>query len=362
MRYLFVINHAYLPKRVGGAESTIHELCVGLQRAGLPCAVLCKFRQKNIDPQPSVLVELRASIARRASALAQYSRDDVPGYPVYRYRQRHAPVRGVIKSFSPDVAIVHAGRPLGIVDALLRAGLPVILYVQDVEFDSFERDLEPAPGKYFMANSGFTAARLKERSGIDACVMPPLVDRTLYTVTSTRTKAVMVNPHPKKGVDITLQLARRRPDIQFDLFDAWPMPKSMRAELAAVANTLPNLAWRAHVLDPRRIYEHARVLVAPSRWQEAWGRVVTEAQLNGIPVLASNRGNLTETVGPGGITLDPDADISVWCEALGTLWDRAEIYHDYVKAALKHACRPCIQPEVIFSNFIRFVEACVRPN
>ena len=358
LRYLFVINHAYLPRRVGGAESTIHELCLGLKREGFQCGVLSRYQQRNTDPRSTFLTDLRSSIGKRAFWFRKYSHDNDLGYPVYRSQRRQVPVRQVIQSFGPDVAVLHPNRRTGVAKSLLDSGVPVILYVQDVEFHTFECDLEPAPGKHFMANSKFTAGRLKDKYGIDAHVVPPLVDRKLHAVDSTRSKVVMVNPHPKKGVDIAFGLARRRPDVQFEFFEAWPMPRDLRAELTAVVQKLPNVLWHSHVLDSRKLYAEARIVLAPSRWDEGWGRVVTEAQLNGIPVLASNRGNLADTVGPGGIVLDPDADISVWCNALGDLWDRVDVYDKLVHAALRHARRASIQPEVVMADFIRFSKSC----
>ena len=61
-----------------------------------------------------------------------------------------------------------------------------------------------------------------------------------------------------------------------------------------------------------REYAQARILLVPSVWEEAWGRVVTEAQLSGIPVLASAIGGLPESVGPGGILVPPGSDVEVW--------------------------------------------------
>ena len=57
----------------------------------------------------------------------------------------------------------------------------------------------------------------------------------------------------------------------------------------------------------------------PSNNHEAWGRTATEAQVCGIPVLASNRGNLPDTIGEGGITLDPTLDISHWLASFDEL-------------------------------------------
>ena len=73
-------------------------------------------------------------------------------------------------------------------------------------------------------------------------------------------------------------------------------------------------------------YAEARILLVPSVWEEAWGRVVTEAQVNGIPVLASAIGGLPESVGPGGILVPPGSDIEVWNAHLRELWSSDATY------------------------------------
>jgi glycosyltransferase involved in cell wall biosynthesis len=51
---------------------------------------------------------------------------------------------------------------------------------------------------------------------------------------------------------------------------------------------LPNLTVSGPVRNMRDIYAQTKVLVMPSKWEEAWGRVGTEAKFSGIPVVGSN--------------------------------------------------------------------------
>jgi len=43
-----------------------------------------------------------------------------------------------------------------------------------------------------------------------------------------------------------------------------------------------------------QVWRKIKVLLVPSLWLEAWGLVVVEAQLRGIPVISSNRGGIPE--------------------------------------------------------------------
>ena len=70
----------------------------------------------------------------------------------------------------------------------------------------------------------------------------------------------------------------------------------VRLDLAELRNLhrLPN----TH--NPRAIYRLTRALLAPLLVRETFSRVVAEALVNGIPVLASDRGALPETLGDAG--------------------------------------------------------------
>lgn len=51
----------------------------------------------------------------------------------------------------------------------------------------------------------------------------------------------------------------------------------------------------------KSVYALSKVILMPTLWWEAWGRIATEATLNSIPVVASNVGGLVESTGGAGI-------------------------------------------------------------
>ncbi|ULB12441.1 glycosyltransferase (plasmid) [Cereibacter azotoformans] len=95
--------------------------------------------------------------------------------------------------------------------------------------------------------------------------------------------------------------------------------------------------------DMKAVYDKARLVLAPSLWQEAWGRVATEAQFCGLPVIGSSRGGLPEAIGPGGLIVDADAPLSAWVAAVRRLWDDPAEYERLAIEAIAHAGRPEIK-------------------
>src|SRR3546814_16019482 len=82
------------------------------------------------------------------------------------------------------------------------------------------------------------------------------------------------------------------PEIPFCFVEGWPMNAEERAALHARVAAHSNLRLQQRTHDMREVYRRTHTLLVPSHWEEAWGRVATEAQFSGIPVLASARRGL----------------------------------------------------------------------
>lgn len=213
------------------------------------------------------------------------------------------------------------------------------IFLRDCEWHRLGGELPPAPTLYF-ANSRFTAAAYRARFGVEAVVVPPLVDPAAYRCRPTPRAVLFVNPVPEKGVEIAIAVAAANPDIPFLFVHGWPRPAAERQALGARLAALGNVRLIGPLSDMRRAYAQAALLLAPSQWEEAWGRVVGEAQVSGIPTIASDRGGLPEVVGAGGIVLAHNAPVAEWSAAVSALWNDPALRARLGAAASAEACAP----------------------
>ena len=329
---LFAMSVGHLPETTGGVESTTHELAQALRRHGWRPAVLCGTEAADATPEDGL------------------------GYEVERRRDPLAALPATCRRLRPTIAVVQLGRVVPLARALVEFSVPTLLYLHNLELAEMGGDLFSHRLLGTITNSEFMADALMPLVGARPAVVPPLIDRAAYRTTPTGEVATFINPLPAKGLDIVLALAARRPDIPFEFVESWPLRPAEEASLAARLADLPNVTLTRRCPDMRAVYGRSRVLLVPSRWIESWGRVASEAQISGIPVIAARRGGLPEAVGPGGILVDPDAPLADWEAALATLWDDPAAHRRYEAAALAHAARPEMAPDALLDRFVAVVE------
>ena len=230
--------------------------------------------------------------------------------------------------------------------SLREYNVPVVLYFRNVEFAELEGSPSNLDKARFVANSHFTARKYANEFNIEATVIPPLVDEKKYKTQSSGRYVTFINPYPVKGLEIALQIAKFCEDIPFLFQESWGLDVERRQQLDQRLKALPNVIFQPRTADMKSVYGVTRILLAPSIWEEAWGRVATEAHYSGIPVIGSRQGGLPEAIGPGGITLNHDAPISDWVDAVQLLWNDPETYRFHAEAALNFSQRSEMRSEV----------------
>lgn len=303
MRVLFVSNYPHLPDITGGLQTATHDLCLAIKALGAEAAVLCG-RLAGAPSSPSA------------------SGDDSLGYLVLRADEPEAALPMAAAAWGADCIVVQSGTTLApMLLASLSTGRPTAVYLHNVETHQLAGNLAPDPSLLYLANSDFTAQRWRALYGIDCAVVPPLLAPERYLAPHTGDKVLYVNPTPIKGVEIMFALAEACPEIPFLVMESWGLEPNWRQYCLNRAARLGNIEWHGPTRDMREAFARSRLLLMPSVWEESFGRTAVEAQINALPVLASNRGALPEVVGEGGLVLPPEAPTEVWVQALRRLYD-----------------------------------------
>jgi len=399
-RILFCSYHCYFDPSSGAAIS-VRDLLELLVSRGWPCAVFCGPQQDFEESEPldqmlkvhGLSPEIRRVNAGRAGCtLYHFVQGGVPVtiYSPSPTTPRRPPSAAdgetflglfaqAVERFRPDLVFTYGGHWLArrLMATAKGRGLPVVFGLYNLEYrdPAVFQDVDAG-----LVQSHFAQQHYRQTLGLTATAIPgpwnwdrvvcPHVDPRFVT---------FVNPQIQKGVEyfarIAEQLFRRRPDIPLLVVEGRGKASALGRSGVDLA-PLTNLFRMANTPDPRSFFEVSRVVLMPSLWQEAFGRVAAESLMNGIPVLASDRGALPEVLADAGdlfpipshytatVRLTPAADeVSVWVEAVIRLFDDPAYY-----AAQRRRCLAAAEvwrPERLaarFEAFFRGVAGRVHPS
>ena len=241
-----------------------------------------------------------------------------------------------------------------------RLGVAGLCYVHDAEFDHDELRQIAALNCHLIASSKFLANKVYQTTGRHAQVIYPPTELYFDTTGDPGGVVTMINPHPVKGLDTIIEVARRLPDVGFLLQESWKLNHYEEASLKSRLAALPNVSFEHRVSDMRSVYRKTRLLIVPSRWEEGFGLVALEAQSCGIPVIASRRGGLPEAVGDGGLLIDDFSDVNAWVEAIDRVLSNPERYRELAERARCHAASDTFAPDTLARSLYAIVQS--RPE
>ena len=319
----------------GGRESTIIELSRAIARSG---------NEVKIIAPPSPL--------GREAPIGENTNVQYTLFP-------DAYSRNLIRLGAVDSAIYSMHNLENCVDPELYGSQ--VLYVHDVE-----EIKNWAPGTFredqpMLANSQFVARSVAEQTGIQPLVVSPIIEREKYETTLNPQFVTFINPVPLKGVKLAIAIAKLCPQIPFQFVVGWVQSSAYHVKLLDALSEAPNIHLRPWQADMRGIYASTKILLVPSQWHEGFGRVIVEAQISGIPVIASSRGGCPEAVGDGGVILAADAPAGEWAASLQDLWTDAAKWADLSTVGASNAWRYEAQQDVALERLLARVRS-PNPN
>lgn len=249
-----------------------------------------------------------------------------------------------IEALGPSIIVSNSWDLRRVVPVAKNLEIPVVGYVQywnniighSQAYDGLARD--PVPEESLdpegirtlkectkvLANSPFTAEVVRKTVRRSAEVAkPPINKETVRIEVHQPEFIIMLSGQYLKGGEVFLGLARAFPEekfrIYFSVFHREHQEEWSKYWLQSLQGQ-PNIEILDWEDDVRDIYRSAKVVLLPTQTAESFSRVAAEARLNGIPILASDAGNLPNIVLPGGgIVLSKSAPQEEWNNALQEL-------------------------------------------
>lgn len=280
---------------LGGAGKATRGLIEGLAQRGHSCAVVSVENRRELAAQG-----FRPDGAKGRAEI------EPGGSKVFVARsaqEQSALLKECLRAFDPDWTLINEHGVLLLATALeehdpgriVVVAQSIITHLPTEPAADLEDSIRSLLGKAagIITISNYMRDYIRRWSGLDSTVLHfPSYGSGPFTRFNNFDGGyvTMVNPCVYKGISIFLSLARDLPQVRFAAVPLWGTSPEDTAALAQ----LPNVTMLRPSPDLDDIFERTKVLLVPSLWGEAYGQVVVDAMLRGVPVLASNVGGLPE--------------------------------------------------------------------
>lgn len=367
MRIFYASERPPYPFFLGGAVRCAHMLLHGLsQDLSTPCMAIGSSDYAVTPwswpaPEDYAALEVKG-VCPSPLAPLPLAREGNPvldcGYPVQVLPDFFNTLGQAIDAYKPDLVWAQLEGALEVLRIARHKGVKGLYFVHDAEFDPEELRAIVEMGCTLVASSHFLAGKALAATGQRAHVVHPPMNLFFDTQGDPEGFVTLINAHKVKGLETFLEVARRLPQVRFLLQESWKLKDDALASLQARLADLPNVTFRHRVSDMRQVYRQTRLLLAPSVWEEGFGMVAVEAQSCAIPVIASVRGGLPESVGDGGLLIKDYRNVDAWVAALRSVLGSPDRYAGLSAKALAHARSEDFSPPDLAR---RFLAACQAP-
>jgi glycosyltransferase involved in cell wall biosynthesis len=374
---LFASVHSYVDPSSGAALAT-RDLLELMASHGWECRALTAGLLDYVMDTPLEAVvqslalpydEAQMALSRGGDCLAyevELNGVKVTTLPLRSSRADRSPTAGesavfldlvnrALDRFRPDVVLTYGGHAanLELMAAARRGGIAVVFHLHNFAYND-RRGF--ANTSALLVPTEFARRLYADRLGLSCVYIPLPINPARVLVADPDPRYVtFVNPQVLKGVAvvarIALELGRRRPEIPILIVEGRAGADDL-GRLGLDLSGLENLNRMANTADPREFYQMSRVFLVPSLVENA-ALVAREALANGVPVLASDRGGLPETLGKAGfvfalpdrllvdgsVVIPTAREVAPWVAVIERLWDDAEFEIRHRRLASEEAMR-----------------------
>lgn len=247
---------------------------------------------------------------------------------VYEETWHPANLPQLIAKLKPQAILVFTSGTDNLASKIIEANLPTAFFMFGSQISPQLCLTETMQNCKFVCESTFIAKKVELMLKAQSSIIKPIMERDKYYSPVMGKKILMVNPNPKKGGATVLEVAKKMPNRAFLIVGGW-QHQIVDEEIEQIENglaTLTNVERLPNVEDMRPIFAESYCLLMPGFAEEAYGRTAAEAQICGLPVVASTQGALPETVGNGGITIDYQSPVDTWVKVINSLYENSALY------------------------------------
>lgn len=357
MRILLASKRPPYPFFLGGAAKCAYQLLLNLSNSyGVECEAVGSS-DYSVTPWSFPEEASFNSLGIKQISRSESDRVIDLGYPVRVFPDFPGSLKAHVRRFKPDIIWTQLEGEQDILEIARKEKIRSILYIHDAEFNEKKLKALAATNCQVVCCSSFLADKVSRVIGRPSYTVYPASELYFGTRGDETSYVTMINPVGVKGVETFFEIAGRMPWVSFLLLESWKLQDVALKELHEKLRELPNVRFQRRVSDMREIYRQTKLLLVPSRWQEGFGMVVIEAQSCGIPVIASHRGGLPESVGNGGILINDYLNPNVWVRNIETVMSDKNKYRELSKKAIAHASSPAFRPLDLAG---RFLEICSK--
>jgi glycosyltransferase involved in cell wall biosynthesis len=161
-----------------------------------------------------------------------------------------------------------------------------------------------------------------------------------------------INPCKEKGLDIFIKIVNILKNKTFLVVGSWMIDDEYKKAIN-ILRKFNNVVIYNPTSDMKKVYKETKILLVPSIQEEGFGRVIIEAGINKIPVIASNRGAINEVLNDKGIIISiENNNIYDWVNSINNIENN---YFEFSKKSYDNYLNFQKKLDVEINNFKKFI-------